>query len=352
MTAAFWQNKRVFVTGHTGFKGSWLCLWLKSMGAEVHGFSLPPLTEPNLFEIARVDEAMTTSAIEDIRDYDILYKTISSIQPEIVFHLAAQPLVRYSYKYPVETYAVNVMGTVHLLEAIRNVGGIKAVLNVTSDKCYENTNKSTGYCETEPMGGHDPYSSSKGCAELVTSAYRNSFLADNGIAIATARAGNVIGGGDWSEDRLLPDIFRAIDSGTKLNIRSPDAVRPWQHVLEPLSGYIGLTEKLYIGGNDYAEGWNFGPDEGGSKNVSWIVEYLASRCPDMKWEYDSSQQPHEASNLRLDSNKASKKLGWAPGWNIQQALDKTIEWHSAWRDDLDMHELTISQINEYQSDIK
>jgi len=347
MTAAFWKGKRVLVTGHTGFKGGWLCLWLQSMGAEVHGYALPPPTKLNFFTLARVEGAMASSTIADIRNYEKLLAVLKDIQPEIVFHLGAQSLVRYSYQHPVETYEVNVMGVVNLLEAVRTSGGVNAVVTVTTDKCYENHEWPWGYRENEAMGGHDPYSSSKGCVELVTAAYRNSFLAETGVAVATARAGNVIGGGDMASDRLLPDFMRAIDSGSTLTIRYPGSIRPWQHVLEPLSGYLILAERLCMTGAEVAESWNFGPAAEDEKTVSWIVEHLTSRNPGMTWKCDTSSQPHEANYLKLDSSKARARLAWMPRWRLQMALDKTLEWHHSWHSGQNMRDVSLAQISEY-----
>jgi len=349
MTPDFWRGKRVFVSGHTGFKGGWLCLWLQSMGAEVHGYALQPPTETNFFTLAGVEKAMASSTIADIRDYDKLLAAINEVKPEIVLHLAAQSLVRYSYQHPIETFSVNVLGVVHLLEAVRTTGGVKAVVNVTTDKCYENREWPWGYRENEAMGGHDPYSSSKGCAELVTAAYRSSFFSEPGSAFATARAGNVIGGGDWATDRLLPDFLRAIDSGAVLTIRSPGAIRPWQHVLEPLSGYLILAEHLCLDGAAYAEPWNFGPSDEDAQTVGWIVEHLASRNPGMTWHCDTSSQPHEANYLKLDSSKARTRLAWKPRWSLPTALEKTFAWHQAWRAGQDMRVVSLAQIGEYLS---
>ena len=349
VTPDFWRDKRVFLTGHTGFKGGWLSLWLQAMGAEVHGYALNPPTDPNLFTAAKVGTGMASSKIADIRDADQLREAMQTARPEIVFHLAAQPLVRYSYAQPVETYAVNVMGTVHLLEAIRATPGVKAVVNVTTDKCYENREWVWGYRENEPMGGFDPYSSSKGCAELVTAAYRRSFLESAGVALATARAGNVIGGGDWAADRLIPDFLRAMDAGETLNIRSPQSTRPWQHVLEPLSGYLMLAERLYTDGEVFAEAWNFGPADEDARSVQWIVERLAEMRKDVNWQRDEAPQPHEAHYLKLDSSKAHNQLGWQPCWRLQAALHKTLEWHEAWRKAEDMRSVTMAQIAGYQS---
>jgi len=350
VTRDFWRGKRVFLTGHTGFKGGWLSLWLQSMGAEVHGYALNPPTETNIFTIAGVAKGMSSSTIADIRDADKLHKAMQDARPEIVFHLAAQSLVRYSYAEPVETYAVNVMGTVHLFEAIRVTPSVKAVVNITTDKCYENREWDWGYRENEAMGGFDPYSSSKGCAELVTSAYRSSFLNVSGISIASARAGNVIGGGDWAIDRLIPDFLRAMDAAQTLTIRSPHATRPWQHVLEPLSGYISLAEKLYADGETFAEAWNFGPTDDDARPVQWIVERLAEMRHDMRWQFDATPQPHEAHYLKLDSSKARNRLDWRPRWSLQTALHKTLDWHDAWRTDQDMHAVSIAQIGEYGID--
>ncbi len=349
LNTGFWRGKRVFVTGHTGFKGGWLSLWLQAMGAEVHGYALSPPTEPNLFSVAAIEKGMASSTIADIRDADKLRLALHAAKPDLVFHLAAQPLVRYSYAHPAETYAVNVMGTVHLLEAIRATASVKAVVNVTTDKCYENREWAWGYRENEAMGGFDPYSSSKGCAELVTAAYRRSFLEAAGVALASARAGNVIGGGDWANDRLIPDFLRAIDADETLKIRSPNATRPWQHVLEPLSGYLMLAERLYSDGASFAEAWNFGPADQDARPVQWIVEQLAEMRSGVNWQCDEAPHPHEAHCLKLDSSKAHHLLKWRPRWQLQQALQKTLEWHEAWRRCEDMRAITLAQISGYQS---
>lgn len=346
----FWRGKRVFLTGHTGFKGGWLSLWLQSMGAEVHGYALNPPTETNLFTVAEVGKGMASSVIADIRDASRFSQAMKSGKPEIVFHLAAQPLVRYSYAQPAETYEVNVMGTVNLLEAVRATPGVKAVVNVTTDKCYENREWLWGYRENEAMGGFDPYSSSKGCAELVTAAYRRSYLEPAGIALASARAGNVIGGGDWAADRLIPDLLRAMDAGETLKIRSPLATRPWQHVLEPLSGYLLLAEQLYTGAAGFAEAWNFGPADEDARPVRWIVERMAEMRKNVKWQCDEAPQPHEAHYLKLDSSKAHNRLNWQPRWRLQTALQKTLAWHEAWRKAEDMRAVTLAQIAGYQSE--
>lgn len=346
----FWRGRRVFLTGHTGFKGGWLSLWLQSMGAEVHGYALSPPTETNLFTVAEVGKGMASSIIADIRESGKLGQAIKSAKPEIVFHLAAQPLVRYSYAQPVETYEVNVMGTVNLLEAIRATCSVKAVVNVTTDKCYENKEWVWGYRENEAMGGFDPYSSSKGCAELVTTAYRRSFLEPAGIALASARAGNVIGGGDWAADRLIPDLLRAMDAGETLKIRAPLSTRPWQYVLEPLSGYLMLAEQLYIGGTSFAEAWNFGPADEDAQPVRWIVEHMAEMRKDVNWQCDEAPQQHEANYLKLDSSKAHYRLNWHPRLRLLTALQKTLTWHEAWRNAEDMRAVTLAQIAGYQSE--
>jgi CDP-glucose 4,6-dehydratase len=348
----FWRDKKVFLTGHTGFKGSWLSLWLQSLGAVVTGYALNPKTQPNLFELANVAKNMH-SIIGDIRDLDSIKNAMKATNPDIVIHMAAQPLVRYSYSHPVETYATNVMGTVHLLEAARENKNIKAILNVTSDKCYENKELNRGYKEDDPMGGFDPYSNSKGCAELVTSAYRNSFFniddyREHGVALATGRAGNVIGGGDWAEDRLVPDLFRAFINKKSVAIRNPNAIRPWQHVLEPLRGYLTLTEKLYSEGPDFAESFNFGPQESDAKSVEYIANYLVSLWQEgASWSHDKKDQPHEAHFLKLDIHKAKDQLGWEPRLSLDEALRYTSDWYRSHEKKENMHEVTIKQIKDY-----
>lgn len=345
----FWRGKRVFLTGHTGFKGGWLSVWLQSMGAEVHGYSLDPPTEPNFFTVAKVCEVVKSNTIADTRDASALVNAIQSVQPDIVFHLAAQPLVRYSYAEPKETYEINVMGTVNLFEAVRKSPSVRAVVNVTTDKCYENREWERPYREDEPMGGYDPYSSSKACSELITSAYRRSFLQNLGIAVASARAGNVIGGGDWAPDRLIPDFLRAIDAGQVLIIRSPNAIRPWQHVLEPLSGYLVLAENLFNDGIHFSEAWNFGSANEDARTVEWIVKYLIASAPGASWQLDANVQPHEANHLKLDSSKAQSRLGWKARWKLQAALEKTLEWHTYWRKGENMYQHTLEQISTYQT---
>ncbi len=348
---AFWGGKRVFLTGHTGFKGSWLSLWLQALGAEVQGYALAPPTEPALFDVARVAEGMQ-SQLGDIRDFPTLVTSLTEFRPDIVIHMAAQPLVRLSYREPVDTYSTNVMGTVHLLEAVRACGGVRVVVNVTTDKCYENREWVWGYRENEPMGGHDPYSSSKGCAELVTAAWRNSYFHDTaGPALASARAGNVIGGGDWAEDRLIPDVLRALAAGRPVTIRHPHATRPWQHVLEPLSGYLVLAQALWSQGQTMAEGWNFGPAEGDAKPVSWIVDKLVQDWGQgAAWVLDEDPQLHEASYLKLDCSKARARLNWHPAWSPEAALHRIVRWDRAWRAGTDMREYCLRDIAEYHDE--
>jgi CDP-glucose 4,6-dehydratase len=348
MNPHFWHGKRVFLTGHTGFKGSWLSLWLKNLGAEVHGLALEPPTKPNLFSVARVASGIASHTIGDIRDLAAVHKAMHECQPDIVIHMAAQPLVRLSYAEPVDTYATNVMGTVHLLEAARHTPTVKAIVVVTTDKCYDNKEWVWGYREDEPMGGFDPYSNSKGCAEMVTSAYRSSFLNNSGIAVASARAGNVIGGGDWATDRLVPDILGAFEQNQPVVIRNPHATRPWQHVLEPLSGYLTLAEHLYTQGLAFAEAWNFGPKDDDAQPVQWIVEHMVSSWGNgASWQQDSGTHPHEANYLKLDISKAKARLGWRPRWPLIMALEKITAWHHAYLNSADMHEFTRQQIQDY-----
>ncbi|MDX8395061.1 MAG: CDP-glucose 4,6-dehydratase [Mariprofundaceae bacterium] len=350
VSPSFWKNKRVYLTGHTGFKGSWLSLWLGSMGAEVKGYALAPNTTPNLFEEANVSEKIT-SEIGDIRDLEKIQSSMVAFNPDVLIHMAAQPLVRLSYKEPVETYETNVMGTVKVLEAARHCPNLKSIVSVTTDKCYENKEREQGYREDEPMGGHDPYSSSKGCAELVTSAYRRSFLQENGVGLASARAGNVIGGGDWSDDRLIPDILNAFECNEAVVIRNPKSTRPWQHVLEPLSGYLVLAQKLYEAPETYAEGWNFGPHEEDAKPVDWILDSMVSKWQGASWKLDEGSHPHEAGFLKLDISKAKSKLDWQPTWHLEGTLGKIIQWHQAWMNKEDMQRMCLNEINEYMRDM-
>jgi len=346
MNPNFWHDRSVFLTGHTGFKGGWTALWLSEMGAKVHGFSLKAPTTPNFFTETKLNERLASSTISDIRNLDNLSAVMQRTKPSIVFHMAAQPLVIDSYKNPVDTYTTNLIGTVNLMEAARHTKTVEAIVNITTDKCYDNQEWIWPYREEDRLGGHDPYSSSKACVEIAADAYRKSFLAQAGIQLANARAGNVIGGGDWAA-RLIPDILRSIDAGKTPIIRSPNAVRPWQYVLEPLSGYLMLAEKLVTHGADFAEAWNFGPETSDVNSVSWIVNYLCQKIPNATWELDSSEQPHEANILKLDSSKAKSKLGWSPRLSLESALDKTVEWHQAWNDNQSMAEVSIRQINNY-----
>jgi CDP-glucose 4,6-dehydratase len=352
MNQEFWRNKKVFLTGHTGFKGSWLSLWLQKLGAHVTGYALESPTYPALYNVADVQKGMT-SVIGDVRDSTKLMQTMRDISPEIVFHMAAQPLVRRSYLDPVETYSTNVMGTVHLLEAARQTASIRAIVNVTTDKCYENKEWVWGYREDEPMGGYDPYSNSKGCSELVSAAYRASFFNSStydqhGVALATARAGNVIGGGDWAADRLVPDILAAMQAGQSVRIRNPHAIRPWQHVLEPLSGYLQLAQALYERGPEVSQAFNFGPSENDAKPVHWIVERLTQQWgSDAGWQVDEGEHPHEAHYLRLDCSKARAILGWQPQWHLEIALEKIVGWHKEYLNNKNLREFCLHQIDEY-----
>ena len=338
----------MFLTGHTGFKGSWLSLWLQQLGAEVTGYALKPPTQPNLFEVANVASGMR-SLVGDVRDLERLRACLKEVRPEIVLHLAAQALVRPSYALPVETYATNVMGTAHVLESVRECDAVRVVLIVTSDKCYENQERLEGYREIDPMGGFDPYSSSKACAELVTAAYRSSFFATGRPAVASARAGNVIGGGDWATDRLMPDIVRAFSAGELVVLRNPTAVRPWQHVLDPLAGYLALTEHMWNSGTAHAEAWNFGPDEEGARPVSWLVERMAKLWDGAPgWRQAVGFAPHEAHQLRLDCSKARARLGWTPRLDLDTALAWTVDWHRAHQRLEDMRQHSSARIRLYQ----
>ena len=352
MHSAFWKNKRVFITGHTGFKGSWLCVWLHSLGAQVTGYALDPPTDPSLYELCNIGK-LTTSIIADVRDGQTLIKAMQAAQPEIVIHMAAQPLVRDSYKIPVETYAINVMGTVNLFEAVRQCTTVRAVINVTTDKCYENREWVWGYRENEPLGGFDPYSNSKACSELVTASYRSSYFnpqryAEHRVAIASARAGNVIGGGDWATDRLVPDMVRAILSGKSVKIRNPHAIRPWQHVLEPLSGYLMLARKLYEDGGSFSEAWNFGPDDSDAKPVERLARIFCDKWGNgALYEIEKGDHLHEANYLKLDCSKSKARLGWQPRWSLDKALSSIIEWTRAYKNGNTIREICLKQIEEY-----
>ena len=353
MNRGFWRGKKVLVTGCTGFKGSWLSLWLQKLEAEVFGYALGLPTEPSLFEIAHVGNGMT-HITGDVRDLEQLKHFIAELRPEIIIHMAAQPLVQHSYRNPVETYSTNVMGTVNVLEAVRHSECVRVVVCITSDKCYENKEWLWGYREDERMGGRDPYSSSKGCAELIISAYRNSFFPlarhkFHGVSIASTRAGNVIGGGDWAKDRLIPDIMRSILEKRQVIIRNPISIRPWQHVLEPLSGYLLLAERLWERGPEFAQAWNFGPNTEEVKTVSWIAEYLTKLWGENTgWELDPASHPHEDTYLKLDCSKAKSLLGWSPRLQLPTALDWIIEWYRGWQQDKDMRVLSVAQIGRYE----
>lgn len=348
----FWIGKKVFLTGHTGFKGGWLSVWLSSMGAKVTGYALRPETDPNFFDVVDVASFLDKSYIDDIRDLNALKLAITHAMPDVLIHMAAQPLVRYSYVNPIETYSTNIMGTVNVLEAARSVDSLKSIVVVTTDKCYQNQEWVWGYRENEPLGGVDPYSSSKACAELVTTAYRHSFFSGNNgsssAAIASARAGNVIGGGDWSVDRLIPDALAAFSSGSPLVLRNPLATRPWQHVLEPLSGYLILAQALFQYGESFASAWNFGPENEGNKSVQQVIDILNGALGDkLEWKQDSSSQAYEAQLLKLDCSKAHKHLCWTPKWRLGQSIGAIIEWHKAFIARKDMKQITLDQINRY-----
>jgi CDP-glucose 4,6-dehydratase len=344
----FWKSKKVFLTGHTGFKGSWVSLWLQSMGAIVKGYSLEPNTNPNLFSEANVAENME-SEVGDIRNLEQITKSMTAFNPDVLIHMAAQPLVRLSYSAPVDTYTTNVIGTVNVLEAARKCVNLKAIVSVTTDKCYENNEWDWGYRENEPMGGHDPYSSSKGCAELVTSAYRRSFFnSKESAALASARAGNVIGGGDWADDRLIPDILKAFEKSAPVVVRNPLSTRPWQHVLEPLSGYLVLAQELYISGNEVAEAWNFGPKDEGCKPVNWILDKMVAQWGDgANWELDKNSHPHEAGFLKLDCSKAANRLKWQPKWSLEETLKLIIDWHQHYMNGDDVQKECLKEIQKY-----
>ncbi|RMD04341.1 CDP-glucose 4,6-dehydratase [Clostridium autoethanogenum] len=344
----FWNGKKVLITGHTGFKGSWLSLWLQKLGAEVIGYALDPPTNPNLFSMAKVNENMI-SVIDDVRNNERLSYTIKKYKPEIIFHLAAQSLVRKSYKNPIETFQTNIMGTVNLLDAARISDSVKVVINVTSDKCYENKEWPWGYRETDSMGGYDPYSCSKGCSELVTNSFRNSFFKEKNIFLASARAGNVIGGGDWAEDRLVPDVIKSLINDIGPSIRNPYAVRPWQYVLEPLSGYMLLAVKGWNSNGKYGEAWNFGPDDTHVKNVEEVANSILKRLG-KKFDiaYDRNVKSHESQMLKLDCSKAKSELGWYPSLNFDETVEWTANWYRAYLEKADMQQFTLDQIDKYE----
>lgn len=353
----FWHNKKVVITGCTGFKGSWLSTWLFELGAQVYGYSLAAPTNPSMFDLLNLKQKITYCE-NDIRDYKKFSQFINQVNPDILIHMAAQPLVRYSYDNPIETYHTNVLGLVNVLEAVRHNKNVKAVVNVTSDKCYDNKEWIWGYRENEPMGGYDPYSNSKGCAELVTSCYQKSYfnVANyqnlHNTLLASGRAGNVIGGGDWAADRLIPDMIKSFIAGDKVKIRNPLAIRPWQHVLEPLSGYLLLAEQLYNGNTDFAGGWNFGPQEYDVQNVEYIVEKLCKLWGDSaSWLLDEGSHPHEANYLKLDCSKAHTLLKWQPCWNLGQTLEIIVAWYKVFADPGNLYQVTIDQIKLYSSSL-
>lgn len=342
------QGKRVFLTGHTGFKGSWLSLWLHSLGAEVTGYALEPQTEPAMFTLCQLEQDVN-HIIGDVRDYEHLTQAMRECRPDIVFHLAAQPLVRYSYAHARETYETNVMGTVNVLEAVKSVETVQAVVVITSDKCYENKEWEYGYREIDPMGGYDPYSSSKGCAELVVAAYRKSFFNERGIALASARAGNVIGGGDWAEDRLIPDFVRAVVAGRELVIRSPNAIRPWQHVMEPLAGYLQLAALMYHDSKIYADCWNFGPREDNVMTVEQVLQQVIKVWGAGSFSVGISPSAHEAQLLKLDISKVATYLNWYPKYDANKTIRETIHWYKAFLNGEDMKAVSLQQIGDYEA---
>lgn len=349
----FWRGRKVFLTGHTGFKGSWIALWLHQLGATVHGYALEPESSSNSFDAFGIEEKIASSTIADIRDLPDLAAAMQRADPEIILHFAAQSLVRRSYAEPIDTFATNVMGTAHLLEAARSCRSLRAAVVVTSDKCYENHDWPWAYRENDAMGGHDPYSASKGCAELLTRSYARSFFPEqqwdsHQVAVASARAGNVIGGGDWSEDRLVPDFIRAALDGKPLIVRNPIAVRPWQHVLEPLAGYLMLAEKLVHTGPQYSGGWNFGPTDAHTRSVAWVSDRLTAIWGEgSSWVHRGEETLKEARTLRLDSGKAEQQLGWRGLWSLDEALSHTVNWAKAHRDGQDMAKFTVAQIDQF-----
>jgi len=350
MNSRFWSGRRVFITGHTGFKGAWLGYWLRQMGADVRGYALAPEQSPALFDVLRLDKDMP-SPYADINALATLKAAIRQFEPEIVFHMAAQSLVKPSYEFPVQTYQTNVMGTVNLLESVRELPSVKAVVVVTSDKCYENLEREWPYRESDRLGGHDPYSNSKACAELVTASYRASFFQQSATAVASVRAGNVIGGGDWSAHRLLPDIIRAWQSGQTLRVRNPEAVRPWQHVLDPLSGYLMLAERLVEEGQTYARAWNFGPLQQAMQPVRRLVEAAVEKCDGFAWKAELQPEHHEAQLLMLDCSMAQKELGWRPQWSLEQGLEKTFAWYRAFYKGEDMRAICDQQIEAFVNQV-
>ena len=352
LTPGFWSGRRVLITGHTGFKGGWLALWLSELGAEIQGYALPAATEPALWHEARL-ASLIPGQFADISDATVLAQAVAGFRPEIILHLAAQPLVRESYRSPADTYAVNVMGTVNLLEAARHCETLRAIVVVTTDKCYENREWPWPYREADGLGGIDPYSSSKACVELLCASWRDSFLRERGVALATARAGNVLGGGDWSAERLVPDILQAWQRGETVTLRYPQATRPWQHVLDPLNGYLMLAQALVERGDEVASAWNFGPDADGVARVRDVVDGMARHWPSCPgWSVTGDAQPHEAGLLTLDSSKARQQLGWRPCWDLPRSLEATLQWHRAWQAGQDMQAFSRAQLAAFQGDIR
>ena len=353
MNKEFWNKKKVLLTGHTGFKGSWLSLWLQKLNANVIGFSKSIPTNPSLFELANIESGMT-SIIGNVCDYNKLEKTVKEHKPEIVIHMAAQSILRESYKNPIETYATNVMGTVNLFESIRKVGNVKVILNITTDKCYVSNESSKGHLETDRLGGYDPYSNSKACSELVTASFRNSFFnpkeyEKHGVSLASCRAGNVIGGGDWGNDRLIPDIMKGILNNEIIKIRNPDSIRPWQHVLDPLNGYLNLIEKLWSPGSKFSEGWNFGPLENDEKPVKWIVKKLIEQSSkNIRYDIDTNVNPHEENYLKLNCNKANSRLDWIPKLKLEKGLEWITEWYRKYEQNDNIKETTEQQIEKFE----
>jgi CDP-glucose 4,6-dehydratase len=353
MNKKFWIDKKILLTGHTGFKGSWLSLWLQKLNANVIGFSKSIPTTPSLFELANIESGMT-SVIGNVCDYDKLEEVIREYKPEIVIHMAAQAILRESYNNPIETYATNVMGTVNLLESIRKVGNVKVILNVTTDKCYEPNNLSNGHIETDRLGGYDPYSNSKACSELVTSSFRNSFFNfkeddKHKVSLASCRAGNVIGGGDWGKDRLIPDIMKGVLNNEPIKIRNPNSTRPWQHILDPLNGYLILIEKLWASGTEFSEGWNFGPLKNEERSVKWIIEKIVEQwSKNIKFDIENNSNLHEENYLRLNCTKSHSRLGWKPKLNLEQGLEWIIEWYDQYEQNNNMREVTEGQINKFE----
>jgi CDP-glucose 4,6-dehydratase len=350
INSKFWKNRSVFLTGHTGFKGGWLSLWLSALGANVHGYSLKPFTKLNFFTETGLKDRLCFSTFSDIRNFEKLTSAVKLSKPSVVFHMAAQSLVRESYKNPIDTYSTNLVGTLNLFEVIRNVDTVKAIINVTSDKCYENKETNISYKENDILGGSDPYSNSKACSELLSSAYKKSFFLNQGIQLATVRAGNVIGGGDWATDRLVPDYFRSLESGKELLIRSPNAIRPWQHVLDPLAGYIKLAENLVNYGDRFSGAWNFGPEDNNDKSVMFLINELNKKYKKINFRIVDNEKYHESKILKLDISKAKSKLGWLPRFSFDQALASTVDWYEAYKNRESLLNFSLKQINNYLND--